>query len=103
MRTRLAYDREATGDRQQNAIQDISRKTTVAVNQLGSAPNILGPFAFTAGQRIVIDHKLARVPAEWHAVDVVGGYGVFQRIGTADDKTITIQSQNVCVAYFRMA
>lgn len=99
--TRLPQAIEQVDDRQQLAIQATQRRTQVALNARGAAPNILGPFTFTIGQAIKIQHKLGRQPTEWTVTDVAGGYGVFQRTAW-DASTITIQSSNACTIMLRV-
>jgi len=100
--TKLPPAVEHTGDRQTQTMQVIQRRTQDAVNARGAPPNLLNPVTFTAAQQIRIPHKLARTPIEWDVVDVIGGYGVFQRISW-DASFITIQSQNACTATFRVS
>jgi len=100
--TRLPPDFERTQERPIDRIQDIARRTAVAVNQIGPPPLGLGPVTFTAGQELKLNHKLARVPEEWWPVDVTDGYGSFRRMSW-DSKTITIKSQNACTATFKVA
>lgn len=101
-RTQLPDEREQFVDRQDNTVQTNMRRIAMAVNQRGGPPIVHGPFTFTAGGQVRIEHKLLRQPVEWPAIDVTGGYGVFQRISW-DDKAIVIQSQNACTATFRIS
>lgn len=105
MRQILPPNTEQINDRQLLAIQRTTRQAAQAINAFGPAPLVLGPITFSApGQIIVMNHGLARQPISWACVDVVGGYGSFQRLLTPawDDKTITIQSANACTAWFRV-
>jgi len=86
----------ATADRASGAIQVTLRQLQERVNAMGAPSIIVGPFTFTAGQMITIDHKLLRQPTEWLAVDIFGGYGSFQRISWSTT-SIKIQSQNACM------
>jgi len=93
---------EQTADRASGAIQVTLRQLQERVNAMGAPSIIVGPFTFTAGQMITIDHKLLRQPTEWLAVDIFGGYGSFQRISWSTT-SIKIQSQNACMVKFRIA
>lgn len=100
--TRGAPSGEYLQDRPQDAVQTKLDVVQQAVSDRGPPPTVLGPFTFTAGGSVTIDHKLQRQPVSWETVDVIGGYGVFQR--TAWSRlNITIQSANVCTAWFRIA
>jgi hypothetical protein len=102
MRQQLPPNIEQINDRQLLAIQRTTRQVAQAVNAFGPPPRTVGPFTFaTPGQIIVIEHGLARQPISCVCIDSVGGYGSFQRTAW-DDKTISIQSENSCVASFRI-
>ena len=101
-RTQLPPDFERTLERPIDRIQDISRRTAVAVNQMGAPPLGLGPVAFTAGQILKLEHKLGRQPENWWPVDVTVGYGSFRRTDW-NDKFIYIQSENACTATFKVS
>lgn len=101
MRQLLPPNIEQINDRQLIAIQRTTRQAAQAVNAFGPPPRIIGPFTFTAGQALQLNHGLARQPSAWTCVDVTGGYGLFQRTAW-DDKTVTIQSSNACTAWFRV-
>jgi hypothetical protein len=101
-RTQLPATGEQTDDYQLDAIQQTIRDTQQMVNARGPQPVLTGALTFSAGQAIIIEHKLGRQPQEWVPIDVSGGYGVFQRISWSD-KMIKLQSQNACTARFRIA
>lgn len=100
--TQLANATEQTGDSVLNSIQSTQQRTAAAVNSRGAPPNVLEPVTFTAGGQVKMSHKLQRLPTEWDAIDVTGGYGKFQRVSW-DDVYITIQSEDACTAVFRVA
>lgn len=100
--TRVAPSQVNTEDRKQSLIQATVQQLQQTVSNRGAPPTIVGPFTFTAGQAIAIDHKLQRQPQEWSVIDVFGGYGAFQRTAWSTT-TITLQSANACTASFRVA
>jgi|SRR5215472_1742706 len=99
--TQLPSSTQQTGDRQTLAIQARLKNVERVVNQLGAPSIVTAATKFTAGQKVSFNHGLSRVPTIWEVVDVVGGYGAFQRISW-DNLTIVIQSQNACTAQFRI-
>lgn len=100
--TRGAPPGEYLADRPQDAVQAKLAAVQTTLDNRGPPPVTVGPITFTAGQSVTINHKLQRQPVEWCAIDVVTGYGSFRR--TAWDRlSVTIQSQNACTAYFRIA
>lgn len=99
---RTPFVTEQTGDRRLQSIQATTRRVAVGLDRQGSPPLITSELTFTAGEVKTIDHGLGRQPTEFTPVDVTGGYGSFRRTGW-NTKTITIQSENACVARFRVA
>lgn len=101
--TRISTPVEQTEDRQTLAIQSSQKRATTALNDRGAAPTVTGPVVFElVGQLQRIEHRLARVPSEWYAVDVTVGYGAFRREAW-DDKTISIRSAFICTAVFKIS
>lgn len=100
--TRGAPTGEYLQDRPQDAVQTKLDVVQQALNDRGPPPTTLGPFTFTAGQIIVIDHRLRRQPVEWSPIDVITGYGSFRRTAWST-LSISIQAQNACTATFRVA
>lgn len=99
---RTPYITQITGDRQTQDMQVQAKRIAVGLDRRGAAPLITDELTFTAGEVKTIDHGLGRQPREFQCVDVTGGYGSFRRTGWTS-RTITIQSENTCVARFRVA
>lgn len=87
-------------------LNDAQRDSNVIRRSVNAVPDVnsakMAAVTFAAGGTQRIQHRLGRVPTEFRAVWITGGYGAFF-IVSADNAFVVMQSQNVCTATFRFS